>query len=85
MALTNKQRRDRDIFKFCSAKMNEKIGQKTKYTYQAVLAMAEQKFYLAPDTIADILRAYEPIPETGDPGQTNLLDELKNHPQSPQP
>lgn len=85
MALTNKQRRDRDIYRFCTAKLQEKVGLKQKYTYQAVLAMAEHKFYLAPDTIADILRAYEPIPETGDPGQTNILDEIKNHTQSTRP
>ena len=75
MALTNKQRRDRDIYNFVTAKLNEKISGKTKYTYQAVLAMAEQKFYLAPDTIADIMRTYEPPyepPYPDDPAQLAL-------------
>lgn len=82
MALTNKQRRDRDIHDYVVARLNEKIHGKQKYTYQAVLAMAEQKFYLAPDTIADIVRDY--VPPAENPAQLNLLDQL-NQRNSPNP
>lgn len=72
MARTNKQRRNRDIHEFVSRKLSEKIGGRDKYTYGAVMAMAEQKFYLAQDTIADIYRNYTP-----DPDQLHLFTEEK--------
>lgn len=73
MALSNKERRDRDIYEFVNAKMNERVGDQAKYRYQAILAMAEQKFYLSPDTIADIVRDYQP-PTSPDPNQMTAFD-----------
>jgi len=75
--LNNKHRRNRDIYEFVTARVNEKIGGRQKYTYGAVLAMAERKFYLSQDRIADIVREYVP-----DPDQLNLFkDPLNdNHP-----
>lgn len=82
MALSDKQRRDRDLYNFVTSRTNEKVGGKQKYTYQAVLAMAREKFYLAPDTIADIVRAYEPPPD--DPAQLNLLEQMDVPTKTPQ-
>lgn len=68
--LNNKARRNRDIYEFVTERANEKIGGRQKYTYGAVLAMAERKFYLSQDRIADIVREYVP-----DPDQLNLFKE----------
>lgn len=72
MALSNKERRDRDIYNYVTAKLEEKVGNEQKYRYQAVLAMAESKFYLSPDTIADIVRSY--VPPAPDPNQLTAFD-----------
>lgn len=62
----NKARRNRDIYHFVMEKLSVKVNGKELYQYGAVLAMAEVKFYLAPDTIADIVRDYEPPPPDPD-------------------
>jgi hypothetical protein len=81
MALTNRQRRDRDIYNFVISKTNEKLHGKQKYTYGAVIAMAEQKFYLAEATIMDIVRDYKPPPP--DPQQLSMELPIET-PQPPQ-
>lgn len=63
MARSNKHRRNTDIYNFVTKRLNEKVGMRQKYTFGAVMAMAEQKFYLAQDTIADIYREYVPDPD----------------------
>lgn len=63
MARSNKQRRDRDIYEFVTKRLNESVGGKQKYTFGAVFAMAEKKFYLSQATIADIYRNYTPDPD----------------------
>lgn len=60
MALTHKERRDRDIYEFVAAMFDKKLNGKTMYTYGYVMERAGHKFYLSPDTISDIVRAYEP-------------------------
>jgi hypothetical protein len=77
MALTNLERRNRDIYNFVTSKVNEKVHGRQKYTYGAVIAMAEQKFYLSQATIMDIVRTYEPPPE--DPQQLTMLDQFTDH------
>jgi hypothetical protein len=72
MALTNKERRDRDIYNYVTSKLEEKVGTEQKYRYGAVLAMAEARFYLSSDTIADIVRTYEP--PAADPNQLSAFE-----------
>lgn len=76
--LEDKQRRNKDIYEFVTGLQNVKLGGKHLYKYQAILFMAQEEFYLAPDTIADIVRDYAPVnPEPDpepDPAQTSLFE-----------
>lgn len=71
--LTDRQRRNKDIYDFVTGLMNEKVGGKHLYQYGAVLRMAQQEFYLSPDTIADLVRDYEPVDP--DPNQLDIFKE----------
>jgi len=49
----------------------KKLNGKTMYTYGYVMERAGEKFCLAPDTIADIVRAY--VPPSDDPDQLDMF------------
>lgn len=69
--LTNIERRNRDIYNYVRGKESERVGSQQKYRYAAILEMAQVRFYLAPDTIADIVRDY--VPPEPDPAQLNMF------------
>lgn len=60
MALTHKERRDRDIYEFVMALQNKKLNGQHVYKFGYIMERASEKFYLTPDTIAGIVRDYEP-------------------------
>lgn len=72
MALTHKERRDRDIYEYVTALFSKKLNGKTMYTSAYVLERASEKFYLTPDTIADIVRAY--VPPIDDLAQLDIFN-----------
>lgn len=68
--LTDKQRRDRDIYVYVMARIEEKVNGVQKYRYSAVMEMASKKFYLSSTRIAEIVREY--VPEPDDPQQLTM-------------
>ena len=70
--LNDQERRDRDIYHFVLSRLNQKVGDQQKFRFQAILEMARDRFYLAPETIAKIFREYEDT--TPDQAQLNMFD-----------